>query len=183
MSKEKNNIIEILEQNCCFDLQFRQDIRHERTGSPTYYRWKIQFVVTLSKEKVKDLKKIKNILNCGNITTNKNQARLSVQKQEDINNFIIPYFKKNKITENKKKDQSTQNLSARPNTYNNKCSVFELWQKAVKIIYENKGKYISKWKNNDLLCLIEIHKTISKYKNHPRQAKWIEMAKSITKIK
>ena len=163
MLKEKNNIFETLEQNCCFDLQFRQDIRHERVGSPTYYRWKVQFIVTLPKEKIKELKKIKNVLVCGSITTDKNQARLSVQKQEDINSLILPFFTKNKLNGVKKKD-------------------FELWQKAVSVILANKRKPITKWKKSELLSLFHIHKSIAKYKNHPRQAKWMEMAKTIANI-
>ena len=162
MPKDIFNINELISHNCCFDLQFRQDIRRERTGSPTYYRWKTQFIITLSKEKTEILKKIKNILGCGSITTAKNQARLSIQKIEDINNCITPFLIKNKLNGTKKKD-------------------FELWRKAVNIIYNNKGKPITKWKKNELFSLIQIHKSISIYKTHPRQAKWMEMAKSITK--
>lgn len=162
MQKKKFNIIELIDQNCCFDLQFRKDTRRERAGLPTYYRWKVQFVVTLPKEKVKIFKKIKGILSCGCITVNKNQARFSVQKIEDINNFIVPFFTKNKLNNIKKKD-------------------FELWQRAVSIIYGNKGKHIAKWKKSELLSLVQIHKSTAKYKNKPRQAKWMEMAKSIAK--
>ena len=58
MTKEIKKILtvaEITNQDGCFDLQFRKDVRHERSGSPTYYRWKIQFVITCPKEQIKIL--------------------------------------------------------------------------------------------------------------------------------
>ncbi len=159
---EKFSITNLVNNDGCFDLQFRKDTRHERTNSPTYYRWKIQFIITASKEKFKLLEKAKNIIGCGNVSTIKDQARLSVQNINDIMEIIVPFFKKNKLANKKKKD-------------------FDLWQKAVEIIYRNKGKYISKWKKNDLVCLIELHKLASKYKNKPRESKWITMATILTK--
>lgn len=162
MTKESFNIVNLINKNCCFDLQFRQDVRHERTDSPTYYRWKTQFIIATPKEDIKLLNKIKKMFGCGNIYLEKNQARFSVQKIEDINKFILPFFTKNKLKSINKKD-------------------FDLWQRAVNIIYSNKGKPISKWKRNELLSLIQIHKSIAKYKNHPRIGKWMEMAKTIAK--
>src|SRR3989338_6179991 len=98
---------------------------------------------------------VKNIIGCGDICITKDQARYSVQKINDINNIVVPFFRKNKLADKKKKD-------------------FELWQKAVAIVHKNKGKYIVKWKKNDLLSLIEIQKSAVKYKNKPKQPKWIE---------
>lgn len=161
-TKNSFDFSNLINNNCCFDLQFRKDTRRERLNSPTYYRWKTQFVITLPKEKLKLLKKVKKIINCGRIYIAKNQARFSVQKIEDISDVIVPFFKKNKLIGKDKK-------------------YFELWQKAVYIIYSNKGKYIAKWQKNNLLSLIQIHKSISKYKDKPRQAKWIDMAKSMSK--
>ena len=156
------NIAKLVSNNACFDLQFRKDTRHERTGSPTYYRWKTQFVITAQKENIKLLKKVRKTIGCGRITINKGQARLSVQNINDIVDFVVPFFTKNKLLGNKKKD-------------------FELWQKAVNIIQQNKGKQITKWKKNNLLSLLQIHQSASKYKNKPKKAKWISMAKSMTK--
>ncbi len=53
------SISNIVNNDGCFDLQFRKDTRRERTNSPTYYRWKAQFVVTGPKESAKVLQKIK----------------------------------------------------------------------------------------------------------------------------
>ena len=159
---KQNKIQELINHSGCFDLQFRKDVRHERTNSPTYYRWKAQFVIATPKKEFKSLKKIMEIFGCGSISLEKNQVRFSVQKIDDISEKIIPFFRKSQLFGNKKKD-------------------FELWKKAVDIIYDNKGKNILKWKKNDLLSLMQIHKSIAKYKNKPRQGKWIEMAKSMAK--
>lgn len=158
----KNNIDipALVNKEGCFDLQFRKDTKRERTGAPTYYRWKIQFVITGPKEKQKIFKRVKSMIGCGDVCIIKDQARYSVQKIDDINNIIIPFFQKNQLDGNKKKD-------------------FELWQKAVDIIHKNKGKYLVKWEKNDLLSLIEIQKSAVKYKNKPKQPKWIEMAQAL----
>lgn len=163
MSIQKDiNISALVNKEGCFDLQFRKDTRHERTNAPTYYRWKIQFVVTGPKEKQKLLEKVKSTIGCGDVCITKDQARYSVQKIDDINNIVIPFFRKNPLADKKKKD-------------------FELWQRAVDIIYKNKGKYLVKWKKNDLLSLIEIQKSAVKYKNKQKQPKWIEMAQALAK--
>ncbi len=161
MEKEKFNITNLVNNDGCFDLQFRKDIRRERTNSPTYYRWKAQFVVTVPKENVKVLERVKKIIGCGSVSITRGQARFSVQNVNDISEVIVPFFRKNKLIDKKKKD-------------------FALWQKAVDIIYNNKGKHIVAWKKNDLLSLVQIHESVAKYKHKPRQAKWIGMAKSMT---
>ncbi|MEK7658293.1 MAG: LAGLIDADG family homing endonuclease [Patescibacteria group bacterium] len=162
MTKENLNIASLVNSDGCFDLQFRKDIRRERTNSPTYYRWKIQFVITCPKDSIKTLEKVKKIFGCGKVGVNKGQARFSVQKIDDITGIVVPFFRKNQLADKKKKD-------------------FELWRKAVDIIYKNKGKYFASWKKNDLLSLIEIQKSSIKYKSKPRQLKWIEMAQLLAK--
>ena len=162
MIKENLNIPALVNNDGCFDLQFRKDTRRDRTNSPTYYRWKAQFVVTGPKENVKFLEKIKNEMGCGEVTVSKDQARFSVQKISDAAGTVVPFFRKNCLAGKKKKD-------------------FELWSKAVEIIQRNKGKYLASWKKNDLCSLIEIHKSSVKYKNKPRQPKWLEMARALVK--
>lgn len=162
MLKKSFNIVELANSDACFDLQFRKDTRHERTGSPTYYRWKLQFVITGPKDAVKIMERVKKQIGCGDVYVSKDQARFSVQNIDDLHDDIVPYFTKNKLSANKKRD-------------------FELWQKAVEIICKNKGIYLSKWEKNDLKYLIEIHKAKAKYKQNPRSAKWIDMAQSFAK--
>lgn len=162
MQREKFSITTLVNEDGCFDLQFRKDTRHERTGSPTYYRWKIQFIITTPKEHIKVLQKVKKIIGCGIVSVTKGQARFSVQKIDDMVESVIPFFTKNKLAGNKKRD-------------------FELWKKAVEIIYRNKGIYLAKWRKNDLLHLMEIHKAQARYKQKPRKQKWSEMAQTLTK--
>ena len=162
MAQEKFSVTTMVNNDGCFDLQFRKDTRHERTNSPTYYRWKIQFVVTTSKGNVAMLKKVLKTMDCGSISVAKEQARLSVQKIDEIIEAVIPFFTKHKLDGNKKKD-------------------FDLWQKAASIIYKNKGIYLSKWKKSDLLSLMQIHKSMAKYKHKPKKAKWLDMAQVLSK--
>jgi len=162
MAKQSFSVVELTNSDGCFDLQFRKDTRHERTNSPTYYRWKAQFVVTAPQKNLKILEKIQKELDCGQVSISKDQARFSVQKIGDIFEIIVPYFRKNQLKDNKKRD-------------------FELWVRAVEIIEKNRGKNLTTWKKNDLCSLIEIHKSSLKYKNRPRQPKWMEMAKTLTK--
>ena len=160
--KKDINIAAIVSNDGCFDLQFRKDTRHERTNSPTYYRWKVQFVVTSPKVNAKILEEIKNVIGCGEVCITKGQARFSVQKIDDIAGTVVPFFRRNTLAEKKKKD-------------------FELWAKGVEVIQKNKGKYLSSWKKHDILQLIEIQKSSAKYKNRPRQPKWLEMAQAFSK--
>ncbi|MEK7562525.1 MAG: LAGLIDADG family homing endonuclease [Patescibacteria group bacterium] len=160
--KEKFSIANLVNNDGCFDLQFRKDIRRERANSPTYYRWKAQFVVTSPKDNIKLLKKIKKEIACGEITISKDQARFSVQKISDIAETVVPFFKKNLLADKKKKD-------------------FELWARGVEIIKKNKGKYLATWKKSDLHSLLEIHKSSAKYKNRPRSPKWLDMARALSK--
>jgi hypothetical protein len=162
MVKEKFNVATLVSSDGCFDLQFRKDTRKERTSSPTYYRWKTQFVVTVPKKSAKILNKIKTALGCGQISTAKDQARYSVQKIDDVAENIVPFFRKNSLIGNKKKN-------------------FELWAKAVEIIQRNKGKPLVGWKKSEICSLIEIHKSCAKYKNRPRNSKWLDMAKTLSR--
>ena len=162
MPKAKFHIPTIVNNDGCFDLQFRKDTRHERTNSPTYYRWKAQFVVTSSINNIKILEKIKKEFNCGEISASRDQARFSVQKISDIAETVVPFFRKNLLADKKKKD-------------------FDLWTKAVDILHRNKGKNLSDWKKNEVNSLIEIHKSSAKYKNNPRTPKWLDMAKILSK--
>lgn len=157
MVKKSFKVTDIVNEDGCFDLQFRKDTRKERTNAPTYYRWSAQFVVTAPKTESRTLKKIQKELGVGSLSISKNQARLSVQKLKDIAEIIIPFFQKNALSEKKKKD-------------------FSLWAKGVEIIYKNKGKPMRSWKKNEIFSLIEIQKSSAKYKKNPRASKWMEMA-------
>lgn len=161
-SKNDFNIISLVSNDGCFDLQFRKDVRHERTNSPTYYRWKLQFIVTTPKNSLELLEKTQEQIGCGKIHITAGQARFSIQKIDEIINIVIPFFQKNKLLDKKRKD-------------------FELWQKAAQIIQKNKGKSLITWKKNELLQLIEIQKSAAKYKNTHKEPKWIKTAQELAK--
>ena len=171
--KKEFSITDLVNNDGCFDLQFRKDTRHERTNSPTYYRWKAQFVITGSKDQIKNLEKAKKIIGAGSVSLTGTQARYSVQKIDDIIETIIPFFTKNKLSGNPPPHKAS--------AWQSKKREFDLWQKAVDIIFKNKGIYLSKWSKNDLLHLMEIHKAMAKYKLKPRKQKWSEMANTLTK--
>ena len=162
MASQKFSIVDLVNNDGCFDLQFRKDTRHERTNSPTYYRWKAQFVVTAPKENIKILEELKSEMECVEVSVSKDQARFSVQKISDISETVVPFFRKNLLKDKKKKD-------------------FDLWVKAVGIIQNNKGKPLAGWKKNELNTLIEIQKSSAKYKSRPREPKWLDMAKILSK--
>ena len=164
MPKEIFSVSSIVNNDGCFDLQFRKDTRHDRTNSPTYYRWKAQFVVTAPKEDEKILEKIRREIGCGDVTVSKDQARFAVQKIGDVSELVVPFFRKNKLSDNKKRD-------------------FELWAKAVEIIQKNKGKPLANWKKNELATLLQIQKSCAKYKSRPRKSKWLDMAQTLSKSK
>ena len=164
MAKENFSVVALTNNDGCFDLQFRKDTRHDRTNSPTYYRWKTQFIITSPKKNTQILEKVKKEFGCGKINIEKDQVRFSVQKIDDIAETVVPFFKKNKLLGKKKND-------------------FELWAKGVEVIQRNKGKHLAEWKKNDICTLIEIHKSSAKYKTRPRTPKWLEMAKTISKAK
>ena len=71
------DIADLANNGACFDLQFRKDTRHERTNSPTYYRWKVQFIITGPKDSENIMQEIKKEIGCGNVNILKNQARFS----------------------------------------------------------------------------------------------------------
>jgi len=159
MKKENINISALADKEGCFDLQFRKDVRKERLNSPTYYRFKAQFVITNTKDV---LEKIKKHFGCGNIHLIKNQARYSVQNVGELKDVIIPYFTAAPLTGKKKSD-------------------FDLWSQGVEIIHKNKGKVFSSWEKADFQRLIDIQKASVKFKDKPRDSKWIDWAQDLVK--
>lgn len=156
------NIIKLIKENGCFDLQFRRDVRHKRTGTPTYYGWKAQFVIMGPLDKEDLLKEIQNTLNCGRLHyITGTQLRYSVQAIDDLYNIIVPFFRKYQLSGKKKHD-------------------FELWAEAIKILYQNKGKRLNQWPKESFQYLIDIQKSIQQYKAKKNQSsKWLPTAEAI----
>ena len=75
----------------------------------------------------------------------------------------MSFFGKQELSGNKKKD-------------------FTLWSEAIGIIYKNKGKSLAIWKKKDFQRLIDIQKSMQKYKTKRQLGfKWISIAESIAK--
>lgn len=159
----KMNINKFLADTACFDLQFRRDVRHKRTGSPVYYSWKAQFIVTGSLNKEDLLREIQGLIGCGKLHyITAKQLRYSVQSIDDIHEKVIPFFKEHPLSESKKLND------------------FELWAKAVEIIHQNKGKSLSQWPKESFGQLIDIQKAIQKYKaKRVQNAKWLPVAEAV----
>ncbi len=157
VKKETINVKNVINSDGCFDLQFRQDVKRNRLNSPIYHRWKAQFVIINSPD---ILEKVKSIFGCGNIHLIKSKARYSVQNIGELKDAVIPYFNSNKLVGNKKKD-------------------FDLWAEGVEIIFRNKGKIFSDWGKGDFRKLIDIQKVSIKFKNKPRNSKWIKAAQDL----
>ena len=156
-------ITEIVNENGCFNLQFRRDIRYKRTGKPVYYSWKAQFVIILKTEQEEILREIKKILQCGELhfINQGSHFRYSVQSINDLYQFIVPYFENNPLSKTKQKD-------------------FILWAEAIKILYQHKGQPLLSWPKQDFLRLIEIQKSMSQYKSRKiKSPKWLNIAESI----
>lgn len=159
MHKESTKI---LNENSCFDLQFRRDVKRNRASAPVYYRWKAEFVVTAPKGGADALGGIQKTLACGKMYRAGSQARFSVQNLEELHANVVPFFQANPLAGNKQKD-------------------FDLWRRAIAIIYRNKGKHILAWKKQDLLALITTQQAAERYKTKPRGQKWLDMARTIAR--
>ena len=156
------NILKLINEAGCFDLQFRRDVKSKRTNSPTYYSWKAQFAIAAKIDKEKFLREIQNTLNCGRIHyITGTQLRYSVQAVDELCNIVVPFFETNQLSGKKKQD-------------------FELWAEAINIIYRNKGKKINAWSREDFQALIDRQEAMLKYKVKKTQAsKWLPMAQSV----
>jgi len=152
----------------CFALKFRRDVRRKRKNKPEYFYWSIEFAIVLRGDDKNILEKIKNTLDCGNISIDRrNQARYSVSSISDIVSKVVPFFEKYHLHAKKKFD-------------------FELWKEAVLILNKNKGKKTDifstrntkgnrkiVWDNQDIQRLKKIHEQMKRYKSTGSEWKWI----------
>lgn len=142
----------------CFGLQFRKDVRRERIGTPIYYSWKAQFMITARKDEIDLFERIKKHFGCGNIYDELDkEIHYCVSDVDSLKGRISPFFKKYKLQGKKKYD-------------------FILWAKAIDIISKNKKQKVNalkgkkgfaknNWNQKDLQRLLEIHTQMQKYKS------------------
>ena len=104
----------------CFALGFRRDVRHDRKGTPEYFYWDIAFVIVLRNDDIQILEMIKETLECGRISTTKNNSvRYEVSDVNDLIYKIVPFFKNNPLRAKRGSD-------------------FKLWKEALIILNRNK---------------------------------------------
>ena len=150
----------------CFDLQFRREVRKERNDSPVYYRWSAQFVINLREKDLELIQKLPAVFHCGTVHTPHGWARFSVQDIGNLYHVILPFFRKYPPHGNKQRD-------------------FELWAKAVEILYLNrtikrthKGTRSflwKKWKRKPFQRILKLHQLMQPYKStRPQGYKWIK---------
>lgn len=157
----------------CFGFQFRKDVRHERPGSPTYYYWKVQFMITARKDEQELFERIKEFFGCGNIYKQLDiEIHYTVTEMDDLKNIISPFFKKYQLQGKKKND-------------------FILWAEAIDILHRNKKKKVNtqrgakgfmktNWDQKDLYHLFELHSKMQTYKSsRPKGLKHIAVAKEL----
>lgn len=152
----------------CFALKFRRDVRHERKNKPVYFYWDIEFAIVLRKDDQEIIEKIKKTLDCGRISLDKRgMVRFAVNDLSDLLYKIVPFFEKYQLRAKKRFD-------------------FNLWKKAVLLLYNNKGLMTgisttgnlkrqrkNKWDRRKIKILKDIYEAMKKYKGIDRQWKWI----------
>lgn len=155
---EPHYIVGFVDGEGCFGMQYRKDVRHERPGAPTYYSWKLQFMITARKDEISLFERIKEYFGCGNIYDQQNrEIHYAVTNLDDLKNTISPFFRKFSLQGKKKYD-------------------FALWDEALEIICKNKKKKVnvengkkgfskSNWSKEDFSRLLEIHSAMQKYKS------------------
>lgn len=141
----------------CFALKFRQDIKKNRTNSPVYYYWDIEFAIVLRSDDKDLLEKIMTTLGCGRISLTKNgeSVRYAINNLDDLLNKIVLLFDKHKLQGKKKFD-------------------FELWKEALLILSRNRGK--NALNKDNIKRLIEIHNSMKNFKSRGKEWKWIHKA-------
>lgn len=149
-----NYVAGFIDGEGCFYLTYRSDTRHERLGSPKYFRWTPYFAITLRKDDLEILESIRSTLDCGNIYHMKGGfLSYGIQNIDELYEKVRPFFSKYVLRARKKTD-------------------FELWCQALKIVYENKrNKRSCSPEDNQKLSLLrqkmKEHKAIGtkEYKN------------------
>lgn len=88
-----------------FGLRLNLEVKMNRKGQPSYWRWALDFAISLSEEDELILKMIKDTLECGIINTQYGRTlQYRVYNFNDICNKIVPFFGKYPLRAKKKQD-------------------------------------------------------------------------------
>lgn len=115
----------------CFALFVRADKQKRKNSVATYYRWQVDFAITLRGDDIDMLQKIKAYFRCGTVSLSKKtdslnahnygQAGYHITAPNDLIKNVISHFEKYPLRSKKQKD-------------------FELWKEAVVIIKKAKDR-------------------------------------------
>ena len=88
-----------------FGLRHNLELKAKRKGQPTYWRWGLDFAVTLNEENKLILEAIRETLGCGIIYPQRfKELQYRVYGFKDLLNKIIPFFNKFPLRAKKKQD-------------------------------------------------------------------------------
>lgn len=114
----------------------------------------MEFVIVLRGDDEPLLQAVRDTIGCGTVIKSQGIARYSIQGAEELNNIILPLFKKHPLRGKKRAD-------------------FELWGEAVTIINRHvlkgrdvKGFTKNPWSLDDLGRLRELHTKMAAYKTN-----------------
>jgi len=152
----------------CFALNLIREVKHHRKNTPVYIYWNVEFAIELRKDDIDVLNGIKDTLECGNISVNRQgSVRYAVNDINDLLYKIIPFFEKYPLRAKKRFD-------------------FQLWKEAVEILYENKGAKTNirttgnrrgsrrrVWNRKDLQRLQQLGTAMKEYKSKGSAWKWL----------
>src|SRR3989344_6161898 len=136
----------------CFSLRCHSEVKRQRKGQPAYLRWRAEFAIVMRADDEPLLGLVQETIGCGTITKSRGTVRYSVQGIGDLHDIILPFFLRHTMYGKKRKD-------------------FELWGKAVKILWRHnpnlvnirsgtKGFTDNPWGADELAELRSIHQEI-----------------------
>ena len=143
----------LVEGEGCFILQYRREVKRNRLGSPSYFRWFVAFAIVLRNDDAPLLNMIKKSLGCGSLSYTRNSVRFQVQDAYILLKKIVPFFNKFRLHGKKAKD-------------------FALWKEAVGTVARNRYIRLSKWSEDDAERLHQIRNQMKIYKSQGPEFKW-----------
>lgn len=88
-----------------FGLKHNLEVKVSRKGQPAYWRWNLDFAISLSEEDRPILEAIRETLGCGNINPQHGKTvQYRVYDFNDICQKVIPFFEEYPLRAKKRKD-------------------------------------------------------------------------------
>lgn len=141
----------------CFFINFRKDVKYNRTNPLTYFSWKIGFAIVLREDDCEILNLIKETIGCGRVTISKNGfVRYEITKINDLVERVVPFFNLYPLYAKKKND-------------------YLLWKEAL-LIFSSKDRsnHRIRWTQEENSLIKEIYQKMLKFKGGTRKSKWLD---------